>query len=114
MGVHSTGTWKIRSNTWQCDDCSGVFISLFAADSDTQPVCPYCRIATLESSHAELLEALKAIYEILAFYEGSEEKPMDISNHVVLINAEPPDGDFQTMLSVAVNALAKLAMKEKS
>lgn len=71
------------------------------------------RVKALESSHAELLEALLAIHETLSFYEDSEEKLEGIKNHVVLINAEPPDGDFQTMLSVAVNALAKLAMEKK-
>ena len=71
------------------------------------------RITRLESSHAELLGALLAIHETLSFYENSEEKLDSIKNHVVLINAEPPDGDFQTMMSVAVNALAKHAMKVK-
>ena len=70
------------------------------------------RITTLESSHAELLEALKRIYGTLSFYEDSEEKLDGIKNRVVLINAEGPEGDFQDMLLWAREAL-KRAEEEK-
>jgi len=59
----------------------------------------------LESSHAELLGALKFIKDMLAFYEGSEQKLEGVENLVAVINAQGSDGDFQMMLSEARQAL---------
>ena len=69
-------------------------------------------LTTLESSHAELLEALKYIQEMLAFYEGSEQKLEGADTLVAVINAQGSDGDFQMMLSEARQAIAR-ATEEK-
>lgn len=108
MGVYATK----ETGEWECEDCGRAFLSLCHPDSDTKPRCPYCRIATLESSHAELLEALKEIRDILAFHEGSDQKLGDRKNPVVLINAEYPGGDFPAMLSFAREAITR-ATEEK-
>lgn len=68
-------------------------------------------IASLKSSHAELLEALKRIYGTLSFYEDSEEKLEGIKNRVVLINAEGPEGDFQDMLRWAKEVITRAEEK---
>ena len=60
MGEMSVYATK-ETGEWECEECGHAFLSLFAPDSDTEPVCPYCRITTLEASHAELLGALKAL-----------------------------------------------------
>ena len=69
-------------------------------------------LATLESSHADLLGALKSIKDMLAFYEGSEEKLKGSDTLVAVINAQGSDGDFQMMLSEARQAI-KRAEEEK-
>ena len=69
-------------------------------------------IKALESSHAELLEALKEIRDILAFHEGSDQKLGDRKNPVVLINAEYPGGDFPAMLSFARKAIKNAEEKQ--
>jgi len=63
------------------------------------------RIEALEASHAELLGALKSIKDMLAFYEGSEEKLEGVETLVAVINAQGSDGDFQMMLSEARQAI---------
>lgn len=69
-------------------------------------------MATLESSHAELLEALKFIKDMLAFYEGSEEKLEGADTLVAVINAQGSDGDFQMMLSEARQAIKNAEEKQ--
>ena len=46
-----------------------------------------------------LVEPLKQATELLAFHEGSEELKLgDSGEPVIWINANGPDGDFQTIL----------------
>lgn len=58
MGVCAT----TELGEWKCEECRMAFTSLEAVVSRTEPECPYCiersRIATLETSHAELLGAV--------------------------------------------------------
>ena len=66
--------------------------------------------------HAALVKAAEHVEDILGFYEGSEEKirytlsgqPVKDGNPVVQINAQGPEGDFQTMLAMTRDALAGL------
>lgn len=79
MGVYVT------AEGWKCEDCWGVFSSLFAADSDTKPLCPYCRIATLESSHAELLEAAQDLLSWPSMH--TFDQTVDVSSAVKRLQA---------------------------
>jgi len=75
--------------------------------------CDVCvKARKVESSHAELLGALKFIKELLAFYEGSEQKLKGAETLVAIINAQGSDGDFQMMLSEARQAIKKAEEKQ--
>ena len=83
---------------WVCGECQ----------THQETVWPKeAHLTTLKSSHAELLEALKDIKDMLAFYEGSDQNVGGRTNPVVLINAEYPGGDFPAMLSFARQAIER-------
>ena len=66
MAVRAITACEINPNAstiWECLECWGTFYSMFAAGSDTKPLCPYCRATSLESSHAELLLTLELLVE---------------------------------------------------
>ena len=84
-------------DTCTCDRCCKARRIIGEAD----------RIESLESSHAELLGALKFVKDMLAFYEGSEETLNGTETLVAIINAQGSDGDFQMMLSEARQAIKR-------
>ena len=94
-----------------CEFC-GHYAYWLCGECNTHQETTWPKQSTLESSHAELLEALKYIQEMLAFYEGSEEKLKGADTLVAVINAQGSDGDFQMMLSEARQAITR-ATEEK-
>lgn len=110
MGAHTPGPWEVveRSDTFNIkagNRCIARLQKKAGAKDDAY------FITTLETSHAELLGALKAVYEILAFYEGSEEILCGVDNPLVVINAEPLNGDFPSMLIAARKAITRAEEK---
>ena len=61
----------------------------------------------LEEENEKLRSAISSALELLAFHEGSEEKITEDGNPVIWINANGPDGDFQTILRTLREAVGQ-------
>ena len=62
----------------------------------------------LAERYAALVKAAEHVEDILGFYEGSEEVIDEGGLPAIRLNAQGPEGDFQTMLAMTRDALAKL------